>query len=260
MRKRLILIASTFFAVLFACGENSPTGPAAIPVAQSALRTSLTVRINIVNDDLGALKKSDVEIRMGSLVLTPDTALKLKPGPFALSIRGPIGVYTVRSSGCIGTLESDKDYECSVTLDDEEPPTCDPNLLPYVYSPKRLVGLDKPKCEVTAGTVRMVKVERDGDLTILLDAEKPGLIYEGNKDVEVPGTLVVELICNHSPQTASAKVSCALYPGPRDAKVTVGQRIAAAGYFVLDLNHEKHSELHPAVFKILGEFKEVKLQ
>jgi hypothetical protein len=254
-RTETSLLAVVLILAIACSASNARTPAAPDPIVIQAPSTAvLEIAIEIVNDDFGRAALSDLAVRVGdqSAASVSRQTLTIPLGRYETTIAGPIGGYAISSTGCSGVAAADERYTCSVKLDDEEPPACNPGLIAYTYSPLRLLGLEKRDCRVTAGRVRFAEPKEDGDYYFLIDPETPGLVNAGSAHVEVPGTLVIELPCQYPPRTSSATAACKSFPGPMGARVEVGQRVVAAGYYISDRNHEKHAELHPAVFKVLG--------
>jgi len=113
----------------------------------------------------------------------------------------------------------------------------------YVYLVQRLQVL-KPCLHVT-GTVDFRNVEDDGDvhLDIRPDPRYQALLVDGNKYER--GDLIVEPVCQALPMQADAMRLCASDVDRLQSLPQVGDHVWMEGRYVLDIEHNGWSELHP---------------
>jgi hypothetical protein len=118
----------------------------------------------------------------------------------------------------------------------------------HVYSPDRLKLL--AACVTLKGTVEAIRVEKDGDLHVLLrlDAGEGKYINARNVSGE-GGYLVLEPVCVRIPTQLDAIPACKGYINHMPIPA-VGVHVSVTGAWVLDLDHG-WLELHP-VFAFNG--------
>jgi hypothetical protein len=118
----------------------------------------------------------------------------------------------------------------------------------HIYSPDRLKLL--AACVTVKGTIAIIRVEKDGDLHVLLrlDAGESKYINARNVSGE-SGYLVLEPVCVRPPTQLDAIPACAGYIN-RLPIPAVGVHVSVTGAWVLDLDHG-WLELHP-VFAFNG--------
>lgn len=104
------------------------------------------------------------------------------------------------------------------------------DVLAGVYHPKRLQVVKT--CQEVTGKVVAVRHESDGDyhINVQVDPAYSALIKDGNRRYQ-RGALVVEIIPADQKQVKVPKV---------------GQRVRVIGAYVLDKQHYRWAEIHPA--------------
>lgn len=112
----------------------------------------------------------------------------------------------------------------------------------HVYNPDRLQLL--APCVTVTGTVDVIRVEKDGDLHILLRLDAGQDKYLNAKNVTAEeGDLVLEPVCVRPPTQTDAIPACSGYTNPLPIPA-VGVHVAVTGAWVLDLDHG-WQEIHP---------------
>lgn len=117
---------------------------------------------------------------------------------------------------------------------------CNSELWAHVYDKERLRVLEA--CTVVEGRVKSTWREFDGDLHIALDPDKKSVLNVFNM-AHAHRTLVVEIICDHTPAGDSAKAAC----GDWRQQLTIpnkGDRIRVTGTFAVDKDNS-WTEIHP---------------
>jgi hypothetical protein len=117
---------------------------------------------------------------------------------------------------------------------------CDSDLWNHINEKERLRVLEA--CTAVVGRVVSLHRASDGDLHIALDPEHKSVLNLINM-MHAHGTLVVETICEHTPDDANDKVAC----GAFRSQITVpniGDRVRVTGAYVTDRDNG-WNEVHP---------------
>jgi hypothetical protein len=168
-------------------------------------------------------------------------------------VEGTAHLSTVSTSGTRGTTSKTSRFVrrlCTVALAiigvaaPIRAQHCDKSLWNHVYNPARLQVVNQ--CMEVKGTIRDMRVEKDGDyhIQLTLDGSQPASLVNGrNKQVQ-HGCLVLEPICKGRVTQADAIQPCA---GTPKIKVpAIGSHVSVVGSFVKDTegNHG-WMEIHP---------------
>jgi hypothetical protein len=117
---------------------------------------------------------------------------------------------------------------------------CDSELWKHVYDKERLRVLEA--CTAVEGRVKSMWRESDGDLHIALDPDNKSVLSIFNL-AHAHRTLVVEVICEHTPSGDAAKAAC----GDRRQQLAIpniGDRVRVTGTFAVDKDNS-WTEIHP---------------
>jgi hypothetical protein len=120
---------------------------------------------------------------------------------------------------------------------------CDESLWNHVYHPWRLNVISP--CITVSGVIDVSRVERDGDVHILLhpDSQFANLTNQVNVDRQF-GDLVLEPVCVHQPTQPDAVGSCQNFHDNISIP-PVGSHVVVSGPYVLDEQHGGWAEIHP---------------
>lgn len=120
---------------------------------------------------------------------------------------------------------------------------CDESLWNHVYHPWRLNVISP--CITVSGVIDASRVERDGDVHILLhpDSQFANLTNQANVDSQ-SGDLVLEPVCVHQPTQPDAVASCQNFHDNISIP-PVGSHVVVSGPYVLDEQHGGWAEIHP---------------
>ena len=121
-----------------------------------------------------------------------------------------------------------------------QPEKCDPDLWTHIHEKERLRVIE----DCTAAEGRVVSLHRasDGDLHIGLKPEDKSILNLINV-VHARGQLVVEIICEHTPDDADDKAACGNYH-PQITIPNVGDKVRITGAYVTDRDNS-WNEIHP---------------
>jgi hypothetical protein len=111
----------------------------------------------------------------------------------------------------------------------------------HVYSPNRLKLLSA--CVTVTGVIDAIRIEKDGDLHILLRLDPGQAKYINVKNAAENGDLVLEPVCVRAPTQSDAVAACAGFRN-RLRMPAVGAHVFATGAWVLDQDHG-WLEIHP---------------
>jgi hypothetical protein len=117
---------------------------------------------------------------------------------------------------------------------------CDSALWDHIHQKERLDVIEA--CTAVEGRVVSLRRNSDGDLHIALDPDQRSVLNLVNL-IHAHGDLVVEIICEHTPDAAADKVAC----GTFHSVITlpnVGDRIRVTGAYVTDRDNG-WNEVHP---------------
>ncbi len=117
---------------------------------------------------------------------------------------------------------------------------CDRDLWNHVYERGRLQVVEP--CTAIQGRVVSLHRATDGDLHIALDPEVKSVLNLVNV-MHAHGTLVVEVICEHSPANAGDKAACGIFHSHITIP-SVGDRVRVTGAYVIDRDNG-WNEVHP---------------
>jgi hypothetical protein len=114
----------------------------------------------------------------------------------------------------------------------------------HIYLPARL---DSKGCKTVTGTVKRVKVEKDGDIHVrfILDKQYAHMLTPQNYKLQ-EGTLVVEDSCRSKPRELVeifARFACYGYTSSLPTP-TIGKRYEITGNYVIDDWHGSWAEFH----------------
>ncbi len=117
----------------------------------------------------------------------------------------------------------------------------------HIYLPTRL---DFKGCKTVTGTVKRVKLEKDGDIHVrfILDKQYVHLLTPQNYKQQ-EGTLVIEDSCRSKPHELVeifARLACYGYTSSLPAP-TIGKRYEITGNYVIDDWHGSWAEIHGLV-------------
>ena len=129
--------------------------------------------------------------------------------------------------------------------------SCDMSLWAHVYRGRFASAEDRLQvinpCLTVTGTIMKARAERDGDWHIQLDLDDDyrSLLNQANLE-EQQGYLVLEPMCsNYVSQTDTIEEGvCEGFSQNIFAKDLIGQRVAATGAYIIDMQHG-WTELHP---------------
>lgn len=117
---------------------------------------------------------------------------------------------------------------------------CSPELWKHVYSKDRLRVIEE--CTAVEGRVVAMHKADDGDLHISLDPDKKSVLNLINV-AHTHRTLVVEVVCDHTPEESEAKAACKEFQSNVSAP-SVGDRVRVTGSYVTDIDNG-WNEVHP---------------
>jgi hypothetical protein len=117
---------------------------------------------------------------------------------------------------------------------------CDSDLWKHVNKKERLRVLEA--CTAVEGRAVSLHLASDGDLHIALAPEHKSVLNLVNV-LHAHGTLVVEVICEHTPTDTDDKVACGSFHS-QVAIPNVGDRIRVTGAYVTDRDNG-WNEVHP---------------
>jgi hypothetical protein len=117
---------------------------------------------------------------------------------------------------------------------------CDSTLWNHINQKERLQLIDE--CTAVEGRVVSLHRNSDGDIHIGLDPDQKTVLNLVNL-IHAHGDLVVEIICEHTPNDADNKSAC----GDFHSQVTipnVGDRVRVTGSYITDRDNS-WNEVHP---------------
>lgn len=266
---------SAMVAVLVTCGRGTSISPTA-PVTIAATRT-LTVSV-LTKNRLNNAVESDATIAV-TVGKTTVATFKGDKNPWTYSTENVVTSTPYRitatavpddyvTTSCTGDLSAD--VNCTITLTDTlAAPLCDPQLLKYLYRPKRFEGLNDgavptPRCETTWGVVRGSEAEHDADAETWVQPTKQeaGRLFSaahGNFNAGMRGLLVGEWICRGGlddiGRSQGSTTQCDDYHkfvaqgGFTELQMpNVGESGVFVGFLVFDCGHACWTELHPLMW------------
>jgi hypothetical protein len=117
---------------------------------------------------------------------------------------------------------------------------CDSELWNHINQKERLRVIEA--CTAVEGRVVSLHRNSDGDVHIALDPERKSVLNLVNL-IHAHGELVVEVICEHTPDDAANRAAC----GTFHSQITLpnaGDRIRVTGAYVTDRDNG-WNEVHP---------------
>jgi len=117
---------------------------------------------------------------------------------------------------------------------------CDSSLWQHIDEKERLRVIEG--CTAVEGRVAALHRAPDGDLHIALDPDDKSVLNLLNA-LHARGTLVVEIICEHTPSDAADRAACGDFHS-QIAIPNVGDRIRVTGAYVTDRDIG-WNEIHP---------------
>ena len=268
-------VISALVVFVITCGKATSTSPTAV-VAIAAART-LTVRVATANRLNNAVESdATIVVTIGKTTIGSFKGDKnpwtftaenvVMSTPFRIEAKGIPADYS--TNVCAGDLSAD--VNCTITLTDTlVAPACDPQLLKYLYRPKRFEGLSDaavpaPRCETTWGVVRGTEVEHDADAETWVQPTKPeaGRLLSAahdNFNATKRGLLVGEWICRGGlddiGRSQGSTTQCDEYHKflaqgsfSEVDMPNIGDSGVFVGFLVFDCGHNCWTELHPLVW------------
>jgi hypothetical protein len=266
---------SALLVVLTTCGKSTNTSPT--PGAVIAAARTITVRVATANRLNNAVESdATIAVTVGKVTVgsfkgdknpwTYTVENVLTSTPFRIEAKdSPVDYST---NVCTGDLSAD--VSCTITLTDTlVAPSCNPQLLKYLYRPKRFEGLDDsaaplPRCETTWGVVRGTEAEHDADAETWVQPTKQevGRLFSAahdNFNVSKMGLLVGEWICRGGlddiGRSQGSTTQCDDYhhfvaqSGFIEVDLPkIGDSGVFVGSLVFDCGHNCWTELHPLVW------------